>query len=75
MIFSYLDDRALARAACVCKHWSGIALDSLWFEVHDLKKVLTVLAPLSLKPERVSITNGRVPGAYVGIPLSWAPEH
>ncbi|KAI0738352.1 hypothetical protein C8Q80DRAFT_273044 [Daedaleopsis nitida] len=64
MIFSYLDDRALARAACVCKHWSDIALDSLWFEVNDLKKILTVLAPLTLKPERVSVLTGRPPSAY-----------
>lgn len=67
MIFSYLDQPTLARAACVCSHWSDIALDSLWFEVNDLKKVLSVLAPLSLKPERVSISTGRLPGAYVGI--------
>ena len=45
MIFAYLDDRALARAACVSKHWSEIALNFLWFEVNDLKRVLTVLAP------------------------------
>ncbi len=67
MIFSYLDDRALARAACVCKHWSEIALDCLWFEVNDLKRVLSVLAPLTLKPERVAVSTGRLPGAYVGV--------
>lgn len=66
MIFSYLDDRDLAGAACVCKHWAEIALDTLWFEVHDLRRVLTVLAPLTLKPERVSVAMGRLPGAYVG---------
>ena len=66
MIFSYLDDRALAHAACVSKHWCEIALDCLWFEVKDLKRVLSVLAPLTLKPERVSISTGRLPGAYVG---------
>lgn len=71
MIFSYLDQPTLARAACVSSHWSDIALDSLWFEVNDLKKVLTVLAPLSLKPERVSISTGRLPGAYVGIAQSF----
>lgn len=66
MIFSYLDDRDLARAACVSKHWAEIALDTLWFEVHDLRRVLSVLAPLTLKPERVSVAMGRLPGAYVG---------
>ncbi|KAI0750481.1 hypothetical protein C8Q74DRAFT_1374059 [Fomes fomentarius] len=75
MIFSYLDQPTLARAACVSKHWSDIALDSLWFEVNDLKKVLTVLAPLSLKPERVSISTGRLPGAYAFkrplLPTDW----
>ncbi|RDX42426.1 hypothetical protein OH76DRAFT_1362817 [Lentinus brumalis] len=75
MIFSYLDDRALARAACVCKHWSEIALDCLWFEVNDLKRVLSVLAPLTLKPERVAVSTGRLPGAYAFkrslLPADW----
>lgn len=70
MIFAYLDDRTLARAACVSKHWSGLALDFLWVEVNDLKKVLTVLAPLTYKTERVSVAAGRQPGAYVGIEVS-----
>ncbi|KAL7278361.1 hypothetical protein ACG7TL_008339 [Trametes sanguinea] len=64
MIFSYLDDRALSRAACVCKHWSDIALDSLWNEVSDLRRALTVLAPLSLKPERSASSTARPPNAY-----------
>ncbi|KAI8970738.1 hypothetical protein BD414DRAFT_427415 [Trametes punicea] len=64
MIFSYLDDRALSRAACVCKHWSDIALDCLWHEVSDLRRALTVLAPLSLRPERASSSTARPPSAY-----------
>ncbi|KAI1793728.1 hypothetical protein LXA43DRAFT_1000221 [Ganoderma leucocontextum] len=75
MIFSYLDDHDLARAACVCKHWAEIALDTLWFEVHDLRRILTVLAPLTLKPERVSVAMGRLPGAYAFkrplVPADW----
>ncbi|KAI0668067.1 hypothetical protein C8Q78DRAFT_980440 [Trametes maxima] len=64
MIFAYLDDRALSRAACVCKHWSEIALDGLWHEVHDLRRALAVLAPLALKPERAFASTGRPPNAY-----------
>ncbi|KAI0643507.1 hypothetical protein C8Q79DRAFT_915713 [Trametes meyenii] len=64
MIFAHLDDRALSRAACVCKHWSEIALDSLWHEVHDLRRALAVLAPLALKPERAFTSTGRPPNAY-----------
>ncbi|KAI0367140.1 hypothetical protein BV20DRAFT_950872 [Pilatotrama ljubarskyi] len=64
MIFSYLDDRALSRAACVCTHWSEIALDCLWHEVTDLRRALTVLAPLSLKQERASSSSSRGPNAY-----------
>ncbi|KAI0628313.1 hypothetical protein C8Q77DRAFT_1068234 [Trametes polyzona] len=63
MIFAYLDDRALSRAACVCKHWCEIALDCLWHEVTDLRRALTVLAPLALRPERAS-TSSRPPNAY-----------
>ncbi|KAL1940967.1 hypothetical protein VTO73DRAFT_7603 [Trametes versicolor] len=65
MIFAYLDDRALSRAACVCKHWSEIALDCLWHEVTDLRRALTVLAPLALRPERAATTSIRAPTAYV----------
>ncbi|CDO76231.1 hypothetical protein BN946_scf184644.g5 [Trametes cinnabarina] len=64
MIFSYLDDRALSRAARVSKHWSDIALDCLWHEVSDLRRALTVLAPLSLKPERSTSATARQPNAY-----------
>ncbi|KAI0350796.1 hypothetical protein OH77DRAFT_1498896 [Trametes cingulata] len=64
MIFSYLDARALSRTACVCKHWSEIALDCLWNEVTDLRRALTVLAPLSLRQERASSSSGRAPSAY-----------
>ena len=67
MIFSYLDDRDLARAACVCKHWAELSLDTLWFEVNDLKRVLTVLAPLALRAERVHSSTTRTPGAYVSM--------
>ncbi|KAH9850862.1 hypothetical protein C2E23DRAFT_886920 [Lenzites betulinus] len=64
MIFSHLDDRALTRVACVCKHWSDIALDSLWHEVTDLRRALAVLAPLALRPERASASGSRPPNAY-----------
>ncbi|KAI0824320.1 hypothetical protein BC628DRAFT_1322675 [Trametes gibbosa] len=64
MIFSHLDGRTLTRAACVCKHWSDIALDSLWHEVTDLRRALAVLAPLALRPERGSASSSRSPNAY-----------
>ncbi|EJF61956.1 hypothetical protein DICSQDRAFT_58994 [Dichomitus squalens LYAD-421 SS1] len=75
MMFSYLDDRDLARAACVCKHWAELALDALWSEVNDLRRVLTVLAPLAFKTERVPASTARIPGAYVFkrplVPADW----
>ncbi|KAI0773036.1 hypothetical protein BD413DRAFT_492071 [Trametes elegans] len=64
MIFAHLDDRALSRAACVCRQWSDIALNCLWYEVSDLRRALAVLAPLSLKPEHASSHVARPSNAY-----------
>ena len=67
MVFAYLEPRHLLAAACVCRHWSDIALDCLWFEVRDLKRVLAVLAPLVLHKRRATATE-KVSAAYVRMP-------
>ncbi|EMD36117.1 hypothetical protein CERSUDRAFT_156889 [Gelatoporia subvermispora B] len=53
LVFSQLDDRSLARVACVCRLWSDIALDILWREVDDLHRLISLLAPFR-KPEQVT---------------------
>jgi len=47
MVFQYLDPCSNAMNARVCKIWSEIALDSLWKEVDDLKRLFNLLAPLA----------------------------
>ncbi len=47
LIFSYLDDRWLSRAALVSTQWAEIALDKLWHVIKDLRPLLSLLAPLS----------------------------
>ncbi|KII84967.1 hypothetical protein PLICRDRAFT_117337 [Plicaturopsis crispa FD-325 SS-3] len=46
VVFSYLDQVDNANNACVCRHWSEIALDSLWREVDNVRRLFNVLAPL-----------------------------
>lgn len=65
MIFAHLEPKHLVTAACVSKHWSDLALDCLWFEVRDLKKVITVLAPLVIRKRQPTNTGDKFNGAYV----------
>lgn len=46
LIFSFLDDKSVSRAARVCKQWSDVALDALWHIVQDIRNLLGLLAPL-----------------------------
>lgn len=48
LIFSNLDDAALAMSARACKQWSTIALDILWREVVDPMNLLRLLGEIEL---------------------------
>ncbi|KAI0338825.1 hypothetical protein BDW22DRAFT_1362548 [Trametopsis cervina] len=54
LIFSFLDDRSVSRAARVCQQWSDIALDVLWHVVHDPRSLFSLLAPLNTYEQRTS---------------------
>ncbi|TFY59775.1 hypothetical protein EVJ58_g5568 [Rhodofomes roseus] len=47
IILAFLDNRSLARAACVCRRWSEIALGVLWREVDDLHRLFSMLCPFA----------------------------
>ncbi|TCD63646.1 hypothetical protein EIP91_005163 [Steccherinum ochraceum] len=47
LILSYLDDRSVAKSATVCLRWADIALDVVWRDVHDIRRLLSLLAPLT----------------------------
>ncbi|KZT64518.1 hypothetical protein DAEQUDRAFT_698588 [Daedalea quercina L-15889] len=49
LIFSFLDKKDNVNNACVCKRWSGIALDSVWRSVDDTTQLLRLLAPLDTR--------------------------
>jgi hypothetical protein len=46
LTLSFLDQRSNAANACVCKAWSDVALAVLWNDVHDLWRLISLLAPL-----------------------------
>ena len=62
IVFSYLDDRSLARTARVCRHWSDAALDTLWYKLTDLRPLLNLLAPLTNERKGASRV---LPPAYI----------
>lgn len=45
MVFDFLDKTSNAGNAQVCKLWSEHALDVLWYDVVDLRRVFARLAP------------------------------
>ncbi|KAF8068083.1 hypothetical protein FPV67DRAFT_1669950 [Lyophyllum atratum] len=46
IIFRFLDDASNTSNARVCKQWSELALDALWKDVRDLRRLFSLLAPL-----------------------------
>ncbi|KAH9884520.1 hypothetical protein C8Q73DRAFT_660877 [Cubamyces lactineus] len=46
LVFSFLDAGGKSRCACVCKQWSEVALDTLWRDVDDLRRLFGLLAPI-----------------------------
>ena len=48
LIFNDLDPTSNANNAVVCKLWSEVARDTLWREVSDPRRLLSILAPISI---------------------------
>ena len=46
-IFDHLDSSSNVNNALVCKLWSEVARDKLWFEVRNPRRLLSILAPIS----------------------------
>ncbi|OSC97257.1 hypothetical protein PYCCODRAFT_1419774 [Trametes coccinea BRFM310] len=46
LVFSFLSTKNTANCACVCKRWSEIALDTLWRDVDDIRRLFGLLAPI-----------------------------
>ncbi|KAF9000305.1 hypothetical protein BDQ17DRAFT_1245744 [Cyathus striatus] len=63
MIFSFLDHRANARNALVCKRWLEPALDTLWRDVDELYGLFSLLAPLKCDIDERSYEFARPPDA------------
>lgn len=49
IIFGFVDEDDHVNNACVCKQWSEIALDIIWWEVDDLSRLLALLRPYKIK--------------------------
>ncbi|OBZ72753.1 hypothetical protein A0H81_06681 [Grifola frondosa] len=58
IILSHLDDRSLSKVVTVCKQWSEIALDILWRDVVDLRRLLSILAPFTRKSQKSTFSQG-----------------
>ncbi|EGN97651.1 hypothetical protein SERLA73DRAFT_57380 [Serpula lacrymans var. lacrymans S7.3] len=48
MVFTFMDRESNVTNACVCKHWSDIALDLLWKNVDNLLQLINLLAPVHI---------------------------
>lgn len=46
LILSFLDDRSVTKILTVNVQWAETALDTVWRDVHDIRRLLTLLAPL-----------------------------
>ncbi len=55
------EDNNAASALTVCKEWSEMLLDILWYEVTSFKRLTSPIGPLVEKPD----------GSYVGSSLRW----
>lgn len=50
LIFSFLDAASNANNAVVCKRWSELALNIVWRDVTDVRRLFNVLAPMRIAP-------------------------
>ena len=48
IIFDHLDPTSNVTNVVVCKGWSEVARDKLWREVHYPRRLLSILAPISV---------------------------
>lgn len=48
LIFDNLDPTSNANNVVVCKVWSEVARDKLWREVYNPRRLLSILAPISV---------------------------
>lgn len=55
LIFTHLDRASNVANALVCKRWSQVALDRIWYDMNSLTPLLRILAPL---------VRDRSPGSY-----------
>ena len=46
-IFDYTDRASDAQCALVCRAWSELALDALWYNVDRILNLFSLLAPIS----------------------------
>lgn len=50
LIFSFLDVEANVTNALVCRKWSDIALNNVWRDVSDVRRLFSLLAPMRNAP-------------------------
>lgn len=48
LVFDHLDPNSNVNNAVVCKVWSEVARDKLWREVSSPRRLLSILAPISV---------------------------
>jgi hypothetical protein len=65
LIFISLPSPAKVNAACVCTTWSAIALDALWREVDDFRRLVELLAPVKDDPVDLSYVSVIIIYIYV----------
>ena len=46
LIFSFLDERSAAKLITVSRQWAEVAIDFIWRDVIDIRRLLTLLSPL-----------------------------
>ena len=69
MVFSYLDASDNTINARVCRRWSNIALDILWRDVEDMRRLFSLLAPLHLAITSEYVSFATKPPTFVFIEL------
>ena len=50
LIFSFLDAETNAVNALVCRKWSELALNNVWRDVSEIRRLFSLLAPMRNAP-------------------------